>query len=159
MAGERILVVDDEEAIRRIFQDYFTMLGYQVVTAASGRDALSKFVPGEFDCVLSDLLMPEMDGMEFLKQLREIDEKVAFFMMTGHPSVETALDAIKAGAYDYVSKPVNLEDVRFKIERAMRMRGVEKSLKSVHGLLWAVIISIPVWLALGIIFGIVWRRM
>lgn len=158
MAGERILVVDDEEAIRRVFQDYFALLGYQVVTAQSGRDALTKFVPGEFDCVLCDLLMPEMDGMDFLRQLRALDEKVAFFMMTGHPSVETALDAIKAGAYDYISKPVNLEDVRFKIERAMRMKGVEKSLKSVHGLLWAVIISIPVWLALGIILGFVWRR-
>jgi DNA-binding NtrC family response regulator len=99
-----------------------------------------------------------MNGMEFLRELRALDERVAFFMMTGHPSVETALDAIKAGAYDYITKPVSLEDVRFKIERAMRMRGVEKSLKTVNGLLWAVIISIPVWLALGIILGIVWKR-
>ncbi len=158
MAGERILVVDVEEDIRRVFQDFFTMLGYQVVTAESGSDALKKFVPGEFDCVLCDLVMPEMNGMEFLRELRGLDERVAFFMMTGHPSVETALDAIKAGAYDYITKPVSLEDVRFKIERAMRMRGVEKSLKTASGLLWAVIISIPVWLALGIILGIVWKR-
>ena len=158
MAGERILVVDDEEDIRRVFQDFFTMLGYQVVTAESGRDALGKFVPGEFDCVLCDLVMPEMNGMEFLRELRARDERVAFLMITGHPSVETALDAIKAGAYDYITKPVSLEDVRFKIERAMRLRGVEKSLKTVNGLLWAVIISIPVWLALGIILGIVWKR-
>jgi CheY-like chemotaxis protein len=158
MAEERILVVDDEEAVRQVFQDYFTILGYQVVTAESGRDALKKFVPGGFDCVLCDLVMPEMNGMDFLKELRTLDEKVAFFMMTGYPSVETALDAIKAGAYDYITKPVNLEDVRFKVERAMRMKGVEKSLKTVNGLLWAVIISIPVWLALGIILGIVWRR-
>ena len=59
MAGERILVVDDEEDIRRVFQDFFTMLGYQVVTAESGSDALKKFVPGEFDCVLCDLVMPK----------------------------------------------------------------------------------------------------
>jgi two-component system response regulator PilR (NtrC family) len=158
MAGERILVVDDEEAIRRVFQDYFALLGYQVVTAKSGKDALEKFVPGGFDAVLCDILMPEMNGMEFLTRLRELDTKVAFFMMTGHPSVETALDAMKAGAYDYISKPVNLEDVRFKIERALRMRGVEKSLKTVNGLLWAVLISIPVWLALGIILGFVWKK-
>ena len=124
----------------------------------SGREALEKFVPGAFDCVLCDLVMPEMNGMDFLRELRALDGKVAFFMVTGHPSVETALDAIKAGAYDYITKPVSLEDVRFKVERAMRMRGVEKSLKTVNGLLWAVIISIPVWLALGIILGIVWRR-
>ena len=158
MAGESILVVDDEEDIRRVFQDYFTALGYRVVTAESGRDALQKFVPGGFDCVLCDLVMPEMDGMDFLKRLRSLDQKAAFLMMTGHPTIETALDAIKAGAFDYITKPVSLEDVRYKIERAMRMRGVEKSLKTVSGLLWAVIISIPVWLALGIIFGIVWKR-
>jgi len=158
MSSESILVVDDEDDIRRVFRDYFTALGYRVVTAESGRDALQKFVPGEFDCVLCDLVMPEMDGMDFLKQLRSLDDKVAFFMMTGHPTIETALDAIKAGAYDYITKPVSLEDVRFKIERATRMRGVEKSLRTVNGILWAVIISIPVWLALGIILGIVWRR-
>ncbi len=158
MSGERILVVDDEEDIRKVFQEYFTTLGHRVVTAESGRDALAKFVPGRFDCVLCDLVMPEMNGMDFLRELRSLDGKVAFFMMTGHPSIETALDAIKAGAYDYITKPVSLEDVRFKIERAMRMRGVEKSLRTVNGLLWAVIISIPVWLALGIILGIVWKR-
>jgi len=158
MAGERILVVDDQEEIRRIFRDYLTALGYRVVTAESGRDALHKFVPGEFDCVLCDLVMPEMNGMDFLRELRSLDGRVAFFMMTGYPSIETALEAIRAGAYDYVTKPVSMEDVRLKIERAMRMRNVEKSLKTVNGLLWAVLISIPVWLALGIIFGLIWRR-
>jgi hypothetical protein len=74
------------------------------------------------------------------------------------PRGETALEAVQNGAYDYITKPVNLEDVRIKVERAMRMKRVEKSLKTVSGLFWALIISIPVWLVLGIVLGIVWKR-
>jgi DNA-binding NtrC family response regulator len=159
MAGEKLLVVDDEEQIRKIFEDYFTGLGYRVKTAKNGKDALSKFSPGIFDCVLSDLLMPEMDGMTFLKELRLLDKKTAFFMMTGYPSVESAIDAIKLGAYDYITKPVNLEDVRIKIERALHVKSMEKSLKKTSGLLWAVLISVPLWLILGIIVGLVWRQL
>jgi DNA-binding NtrC family response regulator len=158
VAEARLLVVDDEEQIRRIFEDYFTSLGYLVEVAESGRAALDKFVPGYFDCVLCDLMMPEMDGMEFLQELRKLDKKTAFFLMTGYPSIESAIDAIKLGAYDYMTKPLNLEDVRIKIERALHVRGVEKSLKKASGLFWAVLISVPLWLILGIIVGIIWRQ-
>ena len=159
MAGERLLIVDDEEGIRRIFEDYFGSLGYQVVTAKTGKDALEKFVAGQFDCVLSDLVMPEMDGLDFLRQIREQDGKTAFLLMTGYPSVETAIEAIKQGAYDYITKPLNLEDVRIKVERAIHMKDIESSLKRVSGLLWGLIVSIPIWLILGIILGIVWKRL
>ncbi len=159
MAGRRLLVVDDEESIRRMFDEYFTTLGYQVETAESGREALAKFVPGAFDCVLCDLMMPEMDGMEFLRELRTRDKTTAFLMMTGYPSLESAITAIKHGAYDYITKPLNLEDVRIKIDRAMHVRSVEKSLKKASGFLWALLISVPFWLVLGIIFGIVWKRL
>jgi DNA-binding NtrC family response regulator len=158
MTSERLLVVDDEEQIRNLFKEYFFALGYSVVTADSGKDALDKFQSGRFDCVLCDLLMPEMDGMEFLRELRSFDKKTAVFMMTGYPSVESAIDAIKNGAYDYITKPVNLEDVRIKIERALHVRTVEKSLKRTSGFLWAIVISVPLWLILGIVLGIVWRQ-
>ncbi len=158
MAGERLLVVDDEGQIRRIFEDYFASLGYTIQTAESGKEALKKVSPDGFDCVLCDLMMPEMDGMEFLRAFREKDKKSVFFLMTGYPSIESAISAIKLGAYDYVTKPLNLEDVRIKIERAIHLKGVEKSLQKAHGLLWAVLISVPLWLILGVILGIVWRQ-
>jgi DNA-binding NtrC family response regulator len=158
MARKCLLVVDDEETIRDIFREYFGGLGYDVVTAQSGKDAIQKFTPGRFDCVISDLVMPEMDGLDFLHQLRSIDKKIAFLMMTGYPSVESAIDAVKHGAYDYISKPLNLEDVRVKVERALHTRSIEKSLKTVNGLLWAVIVSVPIWLALGILLGMVWKK-
>jgi two-component system response regulator PilR (NtrC family) len=159
MAGERLLVVDDEESIRDIFADYFGSIGYEVETATSGKDGLEKFVPDRFDCVICDLVMPEMDGLEFLRRLWERDSKTPFFMMTGYPSVETAVEAINQGAYDYITKPLNFEDVRIKLERALRSRDVERSLKKVTGVLWGLIVSIPIWLILGIVLGIVWKKL
>lgn len=157
MAGERLLVVDDEEFILDLFRDYFTSLGYQVVTAMSGKEGLERFSPDAFACVLCDYYMPEMNGTDFLTTLRKQDGKTPFLMMTGHPSVEGAIEAMKQGAYDYITKPVNLEDVRIKVERAIHVKTVEKSLKKVNGLLWAVIVSVPIWLILGMVVGIIWK--
>lgn len=156
MNGERLLVVDDEEFILDLFRDYFNSLGYKVVTAASGKEGLEIFSPDAFACVLCDYYMPEMNGTDFLASIKKRDAKTPFLMMTGHPSVEGAIEAMKEGAYDYITKPVNLEDVRIKVERAIHVKSVEKSLKKVNGLLWAVIISVPIWMILGIVVGRVW---
>jgi DNA-binding NtrC family response regulator len=158
MAGERLLVVDDEAVILDLFRDYFTGLGYQVVTASSGRDAIDNFSPGRFACVLCDYYMPEMNGTDLLERLQKQDGRMPFLMMTGHPSVEGAVEVIKKGAYDYIIKPVNLEDVRIKVERAIHVKGVEKSLRKINGLLWGVIVSVPIWLLLGIVVGAVWKH-
>ena len=157
MIKGNILVVDDEESVRSVLKEYLTGVGYVVVTADSGEDALQKFVPGKFDSVISDLMMPKMDGMELLKQIKEKDTKVVFLMITGYPSIEGAIEAIKAGAYDYVTKPFKFEDVQIKLDRALYAGNLEKSLKKVNGLMWGLIISIPIWLILGIVLGLVWR--
>ena len=152
-----ILVVDDEENIRSVLKDFLENLGYSVDTAVSGEDALQKFIPGKFNSVISDLVMPNMDGMELLKQIRQKDTTVVFLMITGHPSLESAIEAIKQGAYDYITKPFKFDDIEIKLERALYARSLEKSLKKVNGVMWGLIISIPVWLILGIVLGIVWR--
>ncbi len=77
-------------------------------------------------------------------------------MITGHPSIDIAVNAIKEGAYD-LTKPVHLEDIRIKVERALSTKKTEKTLKSMTGLLWGVILSIPIWLILGIMLGFVWN--
>jgi DNA-binding NtrC family response regulator len=102
-------------------------------------------------------MMPKMDGMELLKQIRQKDAKVVFLMITGYPSIESAIEAMKAGAYDYITKPFKFEDVNIKLDRVLYARNLEKSLKKVNGLMWGLIISIPIWLILGIILGLVWR--
>jgi len=157
MIKGNILIVDDEESVRTVLKEYLANIGYVVVTADSGEDALQKFIPGKFDSVISDLMMPKMDGMELLKQIRQKDTNVVFLMITGYPSIESAIEAIKAGAYDYVTKPFKFEDVKIKLERGLYARNLEKSLKNVNGLMWGLIISIPIWLILGIVLGLVWR--
>ncbi|MDZ4165691.1 MAG: response regulator [Smithellaceae bacterium] len=158
MSRGSILVVDDEASIRELLRDYFSDAGYEVVTAAGGREALDKFIPGKFDCVICDLSMPECDGMEVLKTITRLDSQVIFFMVTGFPSIDSAIKAMKVGAYDYITKPFHLEDVLLKIERATNAKNTGESLKKVTGLFWGVIISIPIWLILGVILGILWKK-
>ena len=153
----RILVVDDEETIRSLLDDYLVSLGYVVTTANDGEDALKKFIPGVFDCVITDLTMPKITGLELLKKIKMQDKKVFVIMITGYPSMDSGVNAIKEGSYDYLVKPVHLEDIRIKLERALSTRKAEKSLKSMSGLLWGMILSIPIWLILGIVLGIVWK--
>ena len=157
MSKGRILVVDDDESIRSLLKDYLVTLGYDVTTADDGQDALKKFIPGVFDCVISDLMMPKISGLDLLKKIRIQDKKIFVIMITGYPSIDNAVNAIKEGAYDYLTKPVHLEDIRIKLERALSTRKTEKSLRSMTGLLWGVILSIPVWLILGIVLGFVWK--
>jgi DNA-binding NtrC family response regulator len=153
----RILVADDDDTIRTTLEDYFTLLGYDVVTAYDGEDALNKFVPGEFDCIISDLMMPRIDGLELLKKVKLQHKKVMFLMMTGYPSIDNAVNAMKHGAYDYVTKPIVMEDLRIKVDRMLNAKRTEDSLKTITNLFWSLIISIPVWLVLGIILGLVWK--
>jgi two-component system response regulator PilR (NtrC family) len=157
MSTGRILVVDDDEAIRSLLNKYLVTLGYEVITAVDGQDALEKFIPGVFDCVITDLTMPKITGLELLKKIKMQDKKVFVIIITGYPSIDDAVHAINEGAYDYLAKPIHLEDIRIKVERALSTRKTEKSLKSMTGLLWGVILSIPIWLILGIVLGIVWK--
>lgn len=154
MSEERhILVVDDEEEVRDTLYHVLKSLDYHPHVAASGKDALAMLRSEKIDVVLSDLYMPEMDGIELLKKVRQEDNKVVFLMITAHPTIETAVEAIKKGAYDYLTKPFHIEEVRLKINRALEKKGLAGSLKMANGIIWALVISIPIWLVLGIILA------
>lgn len=154
MSFERhILVVDDEEEVRDTLYNVLKSLDYYPHVAASGKDALAILRREKIDVVLSDLYMPEMDGIELLKKVRQEDTKVIFLMITAHPTIETAVEAIKKGAYDYLTKPFHIEEVRLKINRALEKKGLTGSLKMANGIIWALLISIPIWLVLGIILA------
>jgi DNA-binding NtrC family response regulator len=158
MIAARILIVDDDEAIRELLKDFFQGLGYEIITAANGSEAFTMISRHNFDCIISDHVMPDMNGLEFLERLRDTKKKVPFLMITGYPTIETAVEVMKRGGYDYITKPLQLEDVRIKVERALHTKGLEKSLKKLSGIAWAILISIPIWLILGIILGKIWRN-
>jgi DNA-binding NtrC family response regulator len=156
--GKSILVVDDDDLIRGFLTDFFVGLGYEVETADCGRDGLLKFEPQRYDLVISDLMMPDISGIEVLKGIMAQDPKTLFFLITGYPTVETAIEAIKGGAYDYVVKPFNLEDLKIKVERALLTRRLQGSVKRLTGIVWAIVVSVPIWIVLGIIIGYIWKR-
>ena len=102
--------------------------------------------------------MPGIDGLELLKRIRVDDSDVFFLMITGFPGIDSAVNAVKEGAYDYITKPFHMDDMRLKVERALHVKKTEASLKRVKGLFLSFIILIPVLVSLGIIFGIFWKE-
>ena len=156
MTARRILLVDDEESIRDLLSDYFAGIGYEVAAAGNGEEALQKFTPGKFDCVISDLSMPVIDGLELLRRIRLLDGDVVFLMITGYPGINSAVNAMKEGAYDYITKPFHMEDIQLKVERAVHVKKTEASLKRLKGMILSLVITIPVLISMGIIFGIFW---
>ena len=152
-SSKRLLVVDDEESMRDLLADYLKDFGYEVTCAANGQEALKHYKLTPFDVVISDLVMSPVDGMELLDAIRKFDPDAVFIMITGHPSIESALKAINNGARDYISKPFNIDEIKLKIERVLLERSLQGKLKNVQGIVWALIISIPVWLILGIVLA------
>ncbi|MGD8862766.1 MAG: response regulator [Myxococcales bacterium] len=120
-----ILVVDDEHVIREILADFLAMEGFNVRTAEDGAAALIELSRSRFDLVLSDLKMPNMGGIELLDAISEHAPNVVTIIMTGFGTVETAIDAMKRGAYDYIMKPFKMEEVVHTVRRGLERRKLE----------------------------------
>jgi len=132
MSQPRILVVDDDESLRRVTQVQLEEEGYEVVTAASGEEALRLLERVPHDLVISDLKMPGMDGVALLREIRQRYPEVVVILLTAFGTVETAVEAMKLGAYDYITKPVNPDALRLIVERALdhvRLREEVRSLR------------------------------
>jgi two-component system, NtrC family, nitrogen regulation response regulator NtrX len=114
----RILIIDDEPSIRRTLREILEYEKYQIDEAGTGMDALSMVNEQEFDVILCDIKMPEMDGIETLEAIKQITESPVI-MISGHGTIETAVDAIKKGAYDYISKPPDLNRLLITIKNAL----------------------------------------
>jgi len=115
----RILVVDDEKFIRDIIADFLAMEGYVVRTAEDGAAAADELRRARFDLVISDLKMPRMGGLELLREVSEVHPDTMTIIMTGFGTVETAIDAMKRGAYDYILKPFKVEEVIHIVQRGL----------------------------------------
>lgn len=122
----KILVVDDKEQMRDVLRKFLVAEGYEVETASNGSEALKKYRQNRFNLVLTDIKMPTMEGTELLAEILKIDENAIVILMTAFGSIEAAVGAIKVGATDYISKPFQMEDVLFRISRALKERVLEK---------------------------------
>lgn len=125
----RILVVDDEESIREFLEIMLKKEGYEVTIAEDGLKAKEVLSKKSFDMVISDMQMPNMTGIELLKHVKESYPDLVFMMITAFGTTETAVDAMKMGAYDYVTKPFKIDEVRMNIANALRSKNLETEVR------------------------------
>ncbi len=150
---ENVMVVDDEKDIVELMSETLTLWGYNPITAMNGEEALEKFKQTPVDLVITDLKLPRMDGVQLLDKIKSINEKTEVILFTGYPEVNSAIDAMKNGAFDYLIKPVDLSELKLKIARALEKKSLGRSMTTLKGLNWAMIISIPIWLTLGMLIA------
>lgn len=114
-----ILIIDDEKAIRKTLSEILSYEGYKIEEAGDGEEGLKRFREKNYDVVLCDIKMPKLDGIEFLDKAREANPDIPVIMISGHGTIETAVEAVKKGAYDYISKPPDLNRLLITIRNAM----------------------------------------
>ncbi|MCE5263012.1 MAG: sigma-54 dependent transcriptional regulator [Deltaproteobacteria bacterium] len=124
----KILVIDDDRSICETLELYLTEEGYEVVTAATGTEGLNKYVESPPDVVILDIRLPDVDGFTVLEDLREEDENVKVIMITAHHDMDSTITAMKSGAFDYIHKPVNVDELDMAIRKALKSREMEKKI-------------------------------
>ncbi len=125
----KILVIDDERSIRNTLKDILEYEDHKVSLAEDGPSGIDMFKQEKFELVLCDIKMPEMDGMEVLQQLEELNNDVPVVMISGHGNIETAVESIKKGAYDFISKPLDLNRLLVTVKNALERTDLVKETK------------------------------
>ena len=154
---ERILVVEDDEGIRDLLQETLPRWGYEPVFAVNGQVGLETFRSQDFSVILTDIRMPVMDGLTMLKAIKEENPRVSIIVITGYPSVDSAVESLEQGADYYLVKPIKLDDLHIKIKKAVEQREIQHSLalsKIVNTILF---ILIPAWIVAGYFLAKLWE--
>ena len=124
-----ILIIDDEKAIRKTLSEILSFEGYKLDEAADGEEGLKRFKDKSYDLVLCDIKMPKIDGIEFLQKAGEVNPDIPIIMISGHGNIETAVEAVKKGAYDFISKPPDLNRLLITIRNAMERNSLVSETK------------------------------
>jgi len=125
--SEKILIVDDELDMRELLELIITdRTAYQVVTVSNPLLVPELLQGGGFDLLISDLRMPQMDGMELLEQVRKIDAQLPYIILTAYGTVDSAIEAMRKGALDYITKPFRQEQILLTVEKALKFRRLQK---------------------------------
>src|ERR671923_1373717 len=126
VGGERILIVEDEDLMRELLTKILADENYRLYQASNGEEALKLLQEQPIDLVLTDLKMKSMDGLQLLSQVRALDPEIVVVVMTAYASVETAVEAMRKGAYDYITKPFINEEIRVMLRRALNQRHLSR---------------------------------
>src|SRR5690242_1138513 len=129
-ASGNILIIDDERSIRKTLNEILSYEGFKIDEAGDGEEGLKMFSEKTYDVVLCDIKMPKIDGIEFLEKANEVNADVPVIMISGHGTIETAVDAVKKGAFDYVSKPPDLNRLLITIRNAIDRNSLSKEAKT-----------------------------
>jgi two-component system NtrC family response regulator len=126
MKKPSILLIDDDDSLRRVMEFSLTEVGYKVQAAAGGEEGLRLFEKDTFDAVITDITMPGMSGMEVLARIHERDERFPVVVITAYGTIESAVEAMKKGAFDYITKPFNRDELRLTLDKSLKMRRLER---------------------------------
>lgn len=124
-----LLIVEDDDVMRKTLGEVFTRRGLYVIPASRGSEALDIVSNRKVDLVLLDLRLPDTNGLDVLKKMRNIEEDATVIVMTAYPEVKTAISAMKAGAYDYINKPFELEELRLLVDKALEARSLRSEVE------------------------------
>jgi len=127
-----ILVVDDDEVMRQTLSDVLKKKGYTISTADTGRQTISSVKEHFFDLILLDIRLPDMDGLDVLKSIKEIESDLMVIVMTAYSDVQTAVMAMKSGAYDYIDKPFELEELKILIQKALETQNLRNEIRQLR---------------------------
>jgi len=120
----KILITDDDPDVRELLLEAVLGWGYKAAVAKDGEEAIARLRMEKFNMVITDLMMPRMDGMALLQRINELDADIQVVMITGYATIETALKAIQSGAYDYIAKPFRLDELMIVIRKACEWRRI-----------------------------------
>ena len=148
---KNVLVIDDDHSVADAIADWLNRRGFEAVAAYGGGAGLEKFRQGRFELVITDLVMPDIDGMAVLESIKAVARQVVVLMITGFADAEKAAEAFKKGAYDFISKPLSFQELEVIINRVVEHHRISRQAKIMRKLNLAVLATWPIWFILGIV--------
>lgn len=139
-ANIKILIVDDDKQFADILKEFITKLGYNAVVSYSGKEGLERFEQEDFQLVITDLMMPDMSGIELMEAIKKQDDRATVLVVTGFATIESAVDAIKKGAYDFIPKPFNMKELEIIIDRALERYSIFRQIHTFRRMFYSLLI-------------------